>query len=88
MKHTIAFLISIIAVTTMYAGVSASQGNRHITLKVSPYVASYLRHGLWSLRMRWICKYKVRINIISDMSVGMIDVAYLDKRGKSLLKEE
>ena len=66
----------------------ASQGNRHITLKVSPYVASYLRHGLWSLRMRWICKYKVRINIISDMSVGMIDVAYLDKRGKSLLKEE
>jgi ribonuclease G len=65
----------------------ASKGIRHITLKVSPYVGSYLRHGLWSLRMRWIFKYKLMISISSDLSVGMIDVAYLDKRGKSLLNE-
>ena len=65
----------------------ASKGIRHITLKVSPYVGSYLRHGLWSLRMRWIFKYKLMISISSDLSVGMIDVDYLDKRGKSLLKE-
>ena len=49
-------------------------------------MAAYLKAGLWSLRMRWIFKYKLRINIVADQSVGMIDVDYLDKRGKSLLQ--
>jgi hypothetical protein len=30
-------------------------------------------------------KYKLRIKITPDLSVRMIDVAYLDKEGKSLL---
>ena len=64
----------------------AEKGCRALRLKVSPYVAAYLKAGLWSLRMRWIFKYKLRINIIADQSVGMIDVDYLDKRGKSLLQ--
>ena len=63
----------------------ASSGCRKVTLKVSPYVAAYLKRGLWSLRLRWIFKYKLRIGVIADQSVGMIDVDYLDKRGKSLL---
>jgi hypothetical protein len=41
---------------------------------------------LWSRRMRWICKYKLRIKLTADQSVGMIDVSYLDKEGKSLLQ--
>ena len=64
----------------------SEQGCKYINLKVSPYVAAYLRHGVWSKRMRWICKYKLRIKLTSDLSVGMIDVSYLDKEGKSLLE--
>ena len=66
----------------------ASSGCREVTLKVSPYVAAYLKRGLWSLRLRWIFKYKLRIGVIADQSVGMIDVDYLDKRGKSLLRND
>lgn len=63
----------------------ASQGCRYVRLRLSPYVASYLRHGMWSLRMRWMCKYKINIRLTADQSVGMIDVSYLDKKGNNLL---
>ena len=65
----------------------AERGCRYVNLRVSPYVAAYLRHGLWSLKMRWMFKYKMRIRVSSTQSVGMIDVNYLDKEGKSLLKD-
>lgn len=63
----------------------AEKGVKFVELRVSPYVAAYLKRGLVSLRMRWIYKYKIRIKLTADSSVGMIDVSYLDKRGKSLL---
>jgi ribonuclease G len=64
----------------------SERGCKYVDLKVSPYVAAYLSRGLWSRRMRWICKYKLRIKLTADPSVGMIDVSYLDKEGKSLLQ--
>ena len=60
----------------------------YVNLRLSPYVAAYLRQGVWSLRLRWMLKYKMRIKITADMSVGMVDVSYLDKEGKSLLNIE
>jgi ribonuclease G len=63
----------------------AEKGCRYVNLRVSPYVAAYLRRGLWSLKMRWMFKYKMHIRVSSTQSVGMIDVNYLDKEGKSLL---
>ena len=63
----------------------AEKGVKFVELRVSPYVAAYLKRGVPSLRMRWIFKYKIRIKLTSDSSVGMIDVSYLDKKGKSLL---
>ena len=65
----------------------ASKGCRYVNLRLSPYVATYLRHGLLSLRLRWMCKYKIYIKLTADQSVGMIDVKYLDKQGQSLLVE-
>ena len=63
----------------------AEKGCKYVNLRVSPYVAAYLRKGIWSLRMRWIFKYKLRIKLTTDHSVGMIDVSYLDKKGESIL---
>ena len=63
----------------------AEKGCKYVNLRVSPYVAAYLRKGIWPLRMRWIFKYKLRIKLTTDHSVGMIDVSYLDKKGESLL---
>ena len=63
----------------------AEKGVKYVNLRVSPYVASYLRSGIVSLRLRWMFKHRIRIKLTSDPSVGMIDVNYLDKGGKSLL---
>ena len=59
---------------------------KHITLHVSPYVASFLRDGVWSLRRRWMWRYKVRLKIVADQSMGMVDVRYLDKSGAPLIE--
>ena len=61
------------------------RGHKYIRLVVSPYVAAFIRKGLWSLRRRWMYRYKIRIKVTSDQSVGMIDVNYLDEKGTPLI---
>ena len=63
----------------------AEKGFKYVNLRVSPYVKAYLEQGFISRRLRWIFKYKLRIKITTDQSIGMIDVSYLDKKGESLL---
>jgi ribonuclease G len=65
---------------------AADRGVKHITLHVSPYVASFLCDRLWSLRRRWMWRYKVRLKIVADQSLGMVDVRYLDKSGAPLIE--
>ena len=60
---------------------------KYIRLRVSPYVASYLKQGLWSLRMKWMWRYRVRIDIVADQSLGMVDVKYLDRQGLALIED-
>ena len=58
---------------------------KYIRLRISPYVASYICHGMLSLRNRWMMKYHVWINVVADQSQGMVDVRYLDRSGASLI---
>ena len=61
------------------------RGHKFIKLVVSPYVAAFLRKGLWSLRLRWMWRYKTWLHIVADQSVGIVDTRFFDKRGKQLL---
>ena len=61
------------------------RGVRYITLSVSPYVAAFLNRGLFSLRLKWMLRYKVWINIMADQSLGMVDVRYMDRNGAALI---
>ena len=61
------------------------RGHRYLKLVVSPYVAAFLRHGLWSLRWRWMMRYKAWIRIIADQSVGIVDVKYRDRKNHDLI---
>ena len=61
---------------------------KYIKLVVSPYVASYLSKGLWSLRRRWQWRYKVRIHLVADQSVGIVDVHYHDRKGNDLIQRK
>ncbi len=60
---------------------------KYIRLRVSPYVASYLTKGFWSLRKKWMWRYKVRIAVVADQSLGMIDVKYLDGHDAALIED-
>ncbi len=62
------------------------RGVRYISLHVSPYVASYLCQGLISLRLRWMMRYKVWVDVVADQSQGMVDVKYLDRSGALLIE--
>ncbi len=63
------------------------RGQKFIKLVVSPYVASYLKKGLWSLRRRWEWKYKVRLKIVEDQSTGIVDVHYHDRKDNDLIEK-
>ncbi len=58
---------------------------KFIDLRVSPYVASYITKGFISLRQRWSWRYKCKIKVTTDQSVGIIDVSYYDKNGVNLI---
>ena len=62
------------------------RGAKYIRLRVSPYVASYICHGLLSLRNRWMMKYRTWIDVVSDQSQGMVDVRYLGRNGAPLIE--
>lgn len=61
------------------------RGVKFVELRVSPYVASYLCRGFLSLRRRWAWRHKLRLKVVADQSLGMIDVKYLGRKGESLL---
>ena len=61
------------------------RGHKFIKLVVSPYVASYLTRGLFSLRRRWQWRYKTRIKVVEDQSTGIIDVHYHDEKDNDLI---
>ena len=61
------------------------RGHRYLKLVVSPYVAAFLRQGLWSLRCRWMFRYKTWIRIVADQSVGIVDVKYRDRKNHDLI---
>ena len=62
------------------------RGHKYIKLVVSPYVASYLKKGFWSLRRRWEWKYKVRLQIAEDQSIGIVEVHYHDRKDNDLIE--
>ena len=61
------------------------RGHKYLKLKVSPYVSAFLHRGLWSLRLRWMWRYRVWLHVVSDQSVGIVDTRYYDRRGKQLI---
>ena len=58
----------------------------YVRLVVSPYVAAFLRRGLWSLRMKWMWRHGIWIDIRANQSLGMVDVRYQDRKGKNLIE--
>lgn len=63
---------------------SASQGEKSISIVTHPYIYAYLTKGLCSLRMQWMRKYKMKIQIKSSESYNLLDFKFFTKSGEEI----
>ena len=62
-----------------------NQTLRSITIKVHPYVASYLCGGLWSKRLQWSMKLKCLVRIYAVPSYSYLEHHFYYKDGEEIL---
>ena len=60
------------------------KGLKYLELHVSPYISSYLSQGFWSIRRRWQWRYKCRIKLFVDQSIGIAETKFYDKKGREI----
>jgi ribonuclease G len=65
--------------------IADEHGERFVDLVVSPYVAAFLKKGIFSLRNRWVLRFGMYIRVTASQSAGIIEVKYLDRKGEDML---
>ena len=60
------------------------KGLKYLELHVSPYIAGYLSQGFLSIRRRWQWRYKCRIKLFVDQSVGIAETKFYDRKGREI----
>jgi len=63
----------------------SNQALRQLTIKVHPFVASYLTRGLISIRIKWSFKLKCRIKIVGVPSYHYLEHHFYDGEGEEIL---
>jgi len=57
-----------------------------LRLHVHPFVYAYACKGLWSLKLQWWLKYGIMLR--ENQSLGMMEVRYMDAKGKQVAEPE
>lgn len=58
---------------------------RHLLMKVHPYVASFLKRGLFSYALKWSLKYKCNIRVEESNAYSYLEYHLFDKYGEEIL---
>lgn len=66
------------------ASIAVKSPEKGIKVHTHPYVASFLNRGLISKATRWSWKFKKRIVVVPNDSIGMIDYKIYNKAGELL----
>ncbi len=66
------------------AQLTGNKEHKGLVIQAHPYVASFLLKGFISLRSKWSRRYKTKIKVIPNDSLGMIDYKIYDKQGNQL----
>ena len=62
---------------------------RKFTLHVHPFVAAYINQGVFSLKMKWRCKYTFQMKVIPNQSLAYLEYKFFDAEKNEIdLKEE
>lgn len=57
---------------------------RMIILNVHPFVASYLKKGIFPVRMHWVLKYRIFLKVQPVTSYHMLEYQFLDREGNEI----
>ena len=52
-----------------------------------PFGSSVPYHGPAAERRRWQWKYKVRLHVVADQSLGIVEVHYHDRKDNDLINK-
>ena len=55
---------------------------KRLTLKVHPYIAGYIRHGMFSIKFKWLFKFKKKVRVVADSSYHFLEFHFFDKNGE------
>ncbi len=59
--------------------ISRQGKHKKIVVRTHPFVAAYITKGLFSLRVRWQNRYKIRIKIVESSSYHINQLSFFDK---------
>jgi ribonuclease G len=60
------------------------QNERHLVLAVHPYLHAYFTRGWFSIRMRWLLKYRRWVRIEVDSSMAITEFRFLNREGEEI----
>ena len=59
-------------------------GHKRFSIHLHPFIAAYLTKGFWSLRRKWMWKYKARISIQPRDSFKYLEYKYFTPDNKEI----
>jgi ribonuclease G len=60
------------------------KGYKSLSLKVNPIIYSHLTRGLFSLRLKWMYKFKCSLKVISSSENSLLEYIWLNNKGERI----
>lgn len=72
-------------ILNQYLYILDKSGKSRIILKAHPFVAAYLKKGIFSRRYKWTVKYKHYLRIKADPNMGLVNYEFIDRQGEKII---
>ena len=60
------------------------QNEKDVSIVVHPYLHAYFTKGLFSKRFKWKMKYRTKIHLVEDTTLGVTEFKFLNKKGEAI----
>lgn len=62
---------------------------KNFTLHIHPYVSAYVSKGIFSIKRKWQMKYGLKIKVLPNQNLALLEYKFIDSKGKEIdMKEE
>jgi len=60
------------------------KGHKSLSLKVNPIIYSYLTRGLFSMRLKWMYKFKCSLKVVSSSENSLLEYIWMNNKGERI----